>query len=291
LSSEYTVAAVSFLNARPLIEGLEEEDGIHLISDVPSRLLETLLEDRASVALCPVIDFQLSPIELKIVPVGAIGCDGCTLTVRIFSRVPMEKTTCVHTDGDSHTSVALLSVVFKELYGRVPEIENLVSADVNGSAAPPDTVLLIGDKVVRNQPDAALYLHQIDLGEAWRAMTGLPFVFACWMARAENSLGNLPDLLGRCRDRNRGRIAEIAADHALASGWPEHLAVEYLSDILRYDLGPRELEAIELFWSKCRELRLIDQLRPMRLDGASSNRVNNSLRDLSSVTGEDTDLG
>lgn len=265
MSSAFTVAAVSFLNARPLTEGLDGEEGIHLISDVPSRLLDTLLEDRASVALCPVIDFQLSPIELEIIPVGAIGCDGCTLTVRVFSRGPMEAVTCVHTDGDSHTSVALLSVVFKELYGRVPEIRNLVSADVNGSAAPPDAVLLIGDKVVRNQPDTGLYPHQIDLGEAWQGMTGLPFVFACWMARTDRNLGELPDLLSRCRDRNRGRIAEIAARHALASGWPEQLAVEYLREILRYDLGPRELEAIELFWSKCRELGLIERLRPMKL--------------------------
>jgi chorismate dehydratase len=211
LSSEFTVAAVSFLNARPLIEGLEREDGIHLISDVPSRLLETLLSDRASVALCPVIDFQLSPIELDIVPVGAIGCDGCTLTVRVFSRTPMEEVTLVQTDGDSHTSVALLSIVFRELYGRMPEIRNLESADVNGSAAPPNTVLLIGDKVVRSQPDPTLYTYQLDLGEAWQAMTGLPFVFACWMARADRDLGELPVLLDRCRERNRQRIREIAA--------------------------------------------------------------------------------
>jgi chorismate dehydratase len=207
----------------------------------------------------------LSPRELAIVPVGAIGCDGCTLTVRVFSRSPMSESTCVHTDGDSHTSVALLSVIFKELYGRVPEITNLVSTDVNGSATPPDTVLLIGDKVVRNRPDEALYPHQIDLGEAWRSMTGLPFVFACWMARTDSDLGELPGLLDRCRDRNRGRSEEIAASHALASGWPEELAIEYLGEILRYDLGPRELQAIELFWSKCHELDLIDRLRPMKL--------------------------
>jgi chorismate dehydratase len=265
LSSAFTVAAVSFLNAKPLVDGLENEVGVHLISDVPSRLLETLLEDRASIALCPVIDYQLSPVDLEIVPVGAIGCDGCTLTVRVFSRTPMETVTCVHTDGDSHTSVALLAVVFNELYGRAPEIRNLASADVNGSADPPESVLLIGDKVIRNQPESALYPYQIDLGEAWRAMTGLPFVFACWMARARDRLGDLPDLLGRCRDRNRNRIEEIAAVHALGSGWPEELAVEYLSEILRYDLGSRELEAIELFWSRCRELGLIGRLRPMRL--------------------------
>ncbi|MCW8985070.1 MAG: menaquinone biosynthesis protein [Thermoanaerobaculales bacterium] len=265
MSSEYTVAAVSFLNARPLIEGLDEEPGVHLISDVPSRLLETLIEDRASVALCPVIDFQLSPTELSIVLAGAIGSDGPTFTVRIFSRVPMEDVAYVHTDGDSHTSVALLAVIFDELYGEVPRIGTLESTDVNGSAAPPDSVLLIGDKVVRNQPDPALFPHQLDLGEAWRRMTGLPFVFACWMARADQDLGHLPRILGRYRDLNRDRTVEIAAAHGEASGWPEELAAEYLGEILRYEIGPREMEAIELFWLKCHNLGLIERLRPMKL--------------------------
>jgi len=269
LSSEFTVAAVSFLNAMPLIEGLDEEPGIQLVTDVPSRLLETLIEDRASVALCPVIDFQLSPTELSIVAAGAIGSDGPTLTVRIFSRVPMQEVARVHTDGDSHTSVALLAVVFDELYGRVPEIKTLDSTDVNGSVTPPDTVLLIGDKVVRSRPDPALFPHQLDLGEAWRRMTGLPFVFACWMARADHDLGTLPDILSRYRELNRNRVAEIAGTHAEASGWPEELAAEYLGEILRYDIGSRELEAIELFWKRCHDLGLIDRLRPLKLyDGA-----------------------
>jgi len=265
LSSEFTVAAVSFLNARPLTEGLDEEPGVHLISDVPSRLMKTLIEDRATVALCPVIDFQLSPVELTIVPAGAIGSDGPTLTVRVFSQVPMAEVTRVHTDGDSHTSVALLAVVFHELHGRLPEVEALESSDVNGSEAPPDSVLLIGDKVVRNEPDPALYPHQLDLGEAWRRMTGLPFVFACWMARADHDLGNLPDILRRYRDRNRDRVAEIAGTHAKASGWPEGLAAAYLGKILNYEIESRELEATELFWQRCHALGLIGRLRPLKL--------------------------
>ena len=273
MSSEFTVAAVSFLNAKPLIEGLDEEPGVHLISDVPSRLLTTLIEDRAAVALCPVIDFQLSPVELSIVPVGAIGSDGPTLTVRVFSQVPMAEVTKVHTDSDSHTSVALLAVVFNELFGRFPEVKALESSDVNGSDAPPVTVLLIGDKVVRNEPDPALYPHQLDLGEAWHRMTGLPFVFACWMARADRDLAELPEILSRHRDLNRDRTTEIAATHAKASGWPEGLAAAYLGRILRYDVGSRELEGIELFWKRCHNLGLIKRLRPMRLyEGLPSGR-------------------
>jgi chorismate dehydratase len=265
VSSEFTVAAVSFLNARPLIDRLDQEPGVHLTTDVPSQLLETLTEDRASIALCPVIDFQLSPIELEIVPVGAIGCDGCTLTVRVFSRTPMEAVTCVHSDGDSHTSVALLSVVFDELFGRVPEIRTLERTDVNGSADPPETVLLIGDKVVRERPNRSRYPYQIDLGEAWRQTTGLPFVFACWMARADRDLGDLPQVLERHRQLNRTRTQEIVAGHAEVSGWPEELAARYLGEILRYELGPREIQAIELFWSKCQDLDLIDHLRPLKI--------------------------
>ena len=265
MSSEFTVAAVSFLNARPLIEGLDEEPGIQLVTDVPSRLLGTLIGDRASVALCPVIDFQLSPAELSIVPAGAIGSDGPTLTVRIFSRVPMDEVVVVRTDGDSHTSVALLAVIFDELYGRVPEIKTLDSTDVNGSETPPDTVLLIGDKVVRSRPDPALFPHQLDLGEAWRQMTALPFVFACWMARIDRDLEDLPEILARRREINRRRIPDIVAARAAASGWPEDLATQYLGRILRYELGARELESVELFWSRCHNLGLVDQLRSMRL--------------------------
>ena len=265
MSSKFTVAAVSFLNARPLIDGLDEEPGLHVISDVPSRLLETLLEDRASVALCPVIDFQLSPAELSIVPAGAIGSDGPTLTVRVFSRIPMDEVSQVHTDGDSHTSVALLTIVFDDLFGQMPEIRTLGSTDVNGSDSPPDTVLLIGDKVVRNRPDPELYPFELDLGATWKEITGLPFVFASWMARADRDLGDLPARLRRCRDRNRRRTTDIADAHAAASGWPQELAADYLGDILRYELGPRELEALELFWSKCHDLGLIERLRPMKL--------------------------
>ncbi len=263
--SRHAVAAVSFLNAKPLVDGLDADPGIELITDVPSRLLETLIEERASIALCPVIDFQLSPVELEIVPVGAIGSDGSTLTVRVFSRLPMEEVTHVHTDGDSHTSVALLSVVFDELFGRVPIIGGLASPDVNGSADRPETVLLIGDKVVCNRPREALYPFQLDLGEAWRRMTGLPFVFACWMARAGDDLGDLPEVLGQRRRLNRGRTAEIVAAHAESSGWPTELASRYLGGILRYDLGPRELEGIDLFWKRCHALGLIDRVRPLRL--------------------------
>lgn len=255
-----TVAAVSFLNARPLISGLEDEPGVALRTDVPSRLLDLLTAGAADVALCPVIDFQTAPDELCIVPVGAIGSDGATHTVRVFSRAPIASVERIHTDGDSHTSVALLAVVLDALYGRRPELVTL-----GPEPGDPDAVLLIGDKVVHaeNGADTARYPYQLDLGEAWRELTGLPFVFAAWLARADADLGRLPEVLTRCRERNRRRTREIVAAHA--NGWPVELATRYLERILRYEIGHRELESIELFWGQCRALGIIDDLRPMRL--------------------------
>ncbi len=263
-SAEHTVAAVSFLNARPLIDGLEHEPSIELLTDVPSRLLETLIERRADVALCPVIDFQRASPDLCVVPAGAIGSDGPTHTVRVFSRLPIVDLERVHTDSDSHTSVALLEVVLEARHGRRPELVTLKpGSTVTG--APPDAVLLIGDKVVHNEPDAAVYPYQIDLGDAWKELTGLPFVFATWLAHRDSDLGGLPDLLRHCRDRNLARIPEIASDHA--DGWPADLARRYLGQILQYRLGDREFESIELFWSRCHELGLIERLRPMKIYG------------------------
>ena len=75
----FRVASVSFLNARPLIEGLDHDPRVKLLLDVPSALLELLRDDRADVALLPVIDYQRAE-GLTIVPAGGIASDGETLT-------------------------------------------------------------------------------------------------------------------------------------------------------------------------------------------------------------------
>ena len=258
-----TIGCVSYLNARPLTDGLEAEPSLRVASDVPSRLLGRLLAGEVEIALCPIIDYQRAPVELCIVPVGAIGSEGQTLTVRLFAERPFSEVSRVAVDGDSRTSVALLLVLLRDLYGTVAQLEPL-------PAGPPpqrlptgiDAILLIGDKVVTAAPSLP---YQLDLGEAWRSLTGLPFVFATWLSPITSDLGGLPELLRRCRDRNRHRVRELAAAHAGAAGWPVALAEHYLGTLLRYDIGQRELKAITTFWSKCHEAGLLGELRPLRL--------------------------
>src|SRR5688572_28307345 len=138
------LGCVSFLNATPLIYGLEEAAGIELALDVPSRLLDGMQEGRYDVALLPVIDYQRMA-GLRLLASGGIGCDGPTLTVRVFSPVPVEWIRTLACDTDSHTSVALARVVLAERHGVRPEFIPLEGAATGH--APDAARLLIGDKV------------------------------------------------------------------------------------------------------------------------------------------------
>lgn len=262
----YSVGAVSYLNSVPLIAGLDTGTSpVRLSTGVPSALLSDLLAGATQVALCPVIDYQRSSRPLAVVPEGGIGCAGPTLTVRLFSRLPVDSLHEVWVDPDSHTSVALLEVLLVRIAGRRPRLRPLADPLVAANGSPPEACLLIGDKVVTAAPGADLYPHQLDLGEAWHELTGLPFVFAVWMSVAGAELGDLPTLLRRQREANATRVGELARQRAAAHGWPAELAEHYLGSLLRYHIGDAELAAIERFWRECHALGLVETLRPLVL--------------------------
>lgn len=252
------VASVSFLNARPLIAGLESDRDVELILDVPSKLLDLLRGDRADVALLPVIDYQRLG-GLTIIPAGGIGSNGPTLTVRIFSRVPVDQIRSLACDPDSHTSVSLARIILAKLHNLRPEFCDLSRAGDD----PQQARLLIGDKVVCDEPKG--FAHQLDLGEEWKELTGLPFVFATWMAKRNADLPALSDLLSKAKQRGLADIDRIIARHAVPRGWPADLARQYLTQHLTFDVGERELEAIRTFHRLAAEQGIIDAARPLHV--------------------------
>jgi len=269
------LGCVSYLNSKPLIHGLDASANpshptVRL--DVPAHLLADLESGEVDMALCPVIDYFRATRPLMIVPVGGIGCEGRTMTVRLFSRVPIERITTIHADTDSHTSVALVQVLLHAAHGIRPTVVgfNTRTRDVATHADRPQSMLLIGDKVVTNAPIAVAYPYQLDLGEAWRTLTGLPFVFAVWMARPDADLGDAPQTLTRLREANAGRIDEIVRAYAGPLGWPDDLAREYLGRVLHYHIGPRELEAIGRFADLAATLGLIAVPRELSVRGGSA---------------------
>lgn len=279
------IACVRFLNTAPLIEGLSKLEGLELVPVVPSKIADLVASGEADLGLCSIVDAARSTVPLTLLPVGMIGCDGPTLTVRVFSRVPWNSVTTLHADTDSHTSVALARLILMRKFGLSPTVVDFNAAGRKPKDAWPDTVLLIGDKVVTDHPPSDLYTHQLDLGEEWKAHTGLPFAYAVWMCRSEEvqpgaksaaRIRHAALLLDRQRRHNRTRLGTIVQKHAHGAGWPLDLASQYLGELLRYEVGPRERSAIDRFFSDAGDLGLIPRHSATWLDLSAQAGVSTS---------------
>jgi chorismate dehydratase len=252
------VASVSYLNAKPLIWGLEHNPRVNLDLAIPSRLIDGLRDRTSDVALLPTIDYQRLN-DLAVVPAGGIGSESTTLTVRIFAKQPIEKIHSLACDTDSHTSVALARIILAERHGMSPEFVDLSRANDRADQAR----LLIGDKVVCEEPPG--YSHQYDLGYEWNQLTGLPFVFAVWTARAGAELGELPHWLTAARQEGLRHVEEIIERFATPRGWPAPLARQYLTVNLQYEIGPRQLQAIEKFHALAEKHGIIQRRQDLRV--------------------------
>lgn len=235
LQRTWRLGVVSYLNAKPLIEGLEVDDRIELIYDVPARLPALLDAQAVDAALVPVVDLVQAGRSWQIVSDACIGCDGETLTVRVFSRLPRESIRKLHVDGDSHTSVVLAGIIWKELYGRRLEIVPFTGEETVEEC---EAILLIGDKVTGHKLNE--YEVETDLGSAWKSLTALPFVFAVWAAPNGPCVPGLARRLARARDLGVESAERIAADFGPAMGWPVALARRYLTTRLGFFLGARQ---------------------------------------------------
>lgn len=261
------LGVVSFVNTLPLIDGLEVLDGFELSHTVPSLLIDRLLAGEVDLALCSSIDYQRSPEPLRIVPVGLLGCDGPTLTVRLYAQGPIDRLRRVYCDTDSHTSVALMTILLRERHGVDPQIVDYDAREHVADNRPvdwPEAMLLIGDKVVTDSPPAVRYPHQVDLGAEWREHTSLPFVFAMWLAKLDadpRRTATAAAVLDRQRRHNQLRLDSIIHYRALPRNWPRDLAAVYLGQNLRYTFDDRRRTALETFFDKAREHGLIERCR------------------------------
>lgn len=254
------LGVVDFLNTVPLIDGLEMIDGISLLPKVPSSLIGCLEDGVVDLALASSIDYQKSSLDLRILRVGLLSSDGHTLTVRLCSRKPIETVQEVHCDIDSHTSIALLQIVMKDVYDTeitiVPTEIRHLSEDKNDW---PDSILMIGDKVVSSTNEIE-FPYELDLGEAWKQQTGLPFVFAVWMGRVDLAQAIVDDIamsLERQLRKNMQRLEQVVSTSAMKRGWDKQEALEYVGETMQYMWTDRHESSLELFYKRANEMGII----------------------------------
>ena len=240
------IGAVSYLNTKPLIFQLSElAADVELILDVPGRLADRLAGGELDVALVPSVELLRTP-GYKIVSDACIACRGPVLSVKLLSRVPVSDVKSLALDEGSRTSVALVQILLAERLGLAPRLTRLGLDDASWeSNVNADAVLVIGDRAIH--ASQSVYSEQWDLGEKWWEWTGLPFVFAIWVARSGVETAQLESVLMKSRDAGVAHLEEIAESAAAGVGLDVDTCLSYLRDNLHFTLGPKEREGLRRF--------------------------------------------
>ncbi|HEX4749621.1 MAG TPA: menaquinone biosynthesis protein [Bryobacteraceae bacterium] len=243
-TSRFHVGAVSYLNTVPLIWGMAygpERDAIDLTFSIPSECAQQLEQDRIDVGLVPVAEIARQGLEI-ISDVG-ITCFGPVRSILLFSRVPWRSIRTLAADASSRTSVQLARVILSECFGITPVIHEHVPM-LTDMLAESDAALVIGDPALRLDPEQLPY-NWLDLGSEWTKLTGLPMVFAAWAGKSTNE--PLSGILRRSYEFGRHRIDEIARQEYEHRGVSCELAKRYLTEYIRFEIGPKEREGLRTF--------------------------------------------
>jgi chorismate dehydratase len=260
MTSIVRLGAVEYLNARPLVQGLELKTGrFSLRFDVPSKCAALLHENAIDVGMIPSIEYLRGPNPYRIVRDVGIVSDGPVASVALFATGPLEKVRTIAADTSSRSSVGLLHILCFEAFGIDPEFVPM-PPNIDDMLRQCDAALVIGD--------TALYLdhenrglQKIDLGEHWTRLTGLPFVWAFWAGR--------PGVLTKesAAELQSARDDGVMASDAIAAAYcgPEHatLGRAYLRENIKYTLGDREQVALLRYYELARQHELVDALRPV----------------------------
>ncbi len=244
MTAQMQIGAVSYLNSRPLIEGLEGLlPSANLILDYPSRLADALADGTLDVALIPSVEYFRRP-GYEVISDACVAARGEVLSVKLYCRVHPGDIRTLALDEGSRTSAALTKVILAERYGVIPQTEQL-RLDSTTLDSQADAVLLIGDRAMHSPAES--FVAVMDLGQFWYDWTGLPFVFAMWVARCEANTEGVEEALSHARDLGLANVAEIAREEAPRLGLSESVAYNYLTKNLHYYLTSAERSGLKLF--------------------------------------------
>jgi chorismate dehydratase len=253
------IGAVAYLNTKPLIydlaQRLEETSSLEL--ELPSRLAERMNRGQLDIALLPIVEYLRHRESYRPISNAGIACRGPVWSVRILFRVPPDKARTLGTDEGSRTSVALSQVLLASRFGRLLD-EIPFPLGTEPMDCPADAVLIIGDRAMNPERFAKDFICDWDLGLEWFRETGLPFIFAMWIAR-NDSFGSQETIeaLESSRDLGLLNVEQLVDRHSGQYGLSPEACREYLTHYLRFRVGEMELAGLEEFARRCENLGLV----------------------------------
>lgn len=248
------IGAVTYLNARPLVYGLEHSDRFNIRYDVPAECARLLHARETDVGLIPSIEYLRGPAPYAIVPGPAVTSRGPVASVAMYTRRDPRDIRTIAMDTSSRTSVALATILLRRRFDISVDAAPM-APDLDAMLASADAALIIGD-IALFLDHEALGARKIDLGEEWTTMTGLPFVYACWTGWPEALDRDDVAALQRARDGGVNQSNAVAAAYYPDDTPRQAAARRYLRDNIRYFLGADEVEGLKTFYRYASELGL-----------------------------------
>lgn len=236
------IAAVSYLNTKPFLYGLEQSgmlDEVELHLDIPAVCAQKLINGTVDMGLVPVAVIPQVP-HAEIVSDFCIGANGNVRTVAIFSEVPIEKTATLYLDYQSRTSVRLAQYLLKNYWKIQPELlagQQGFEQKIGGTTAG----VVIGDRAIELENQ---FEYVYDLSHYWALQTGLPFVFAAWVSRLpldKNWLARFNEAL-RLGVDNAPTVAK-----AHQAEYPHFSVMEYYAQNIDFVLDTNKKKALYFF--------------------------------------------
>jgi chorismate dehydratase len=264
------IGKIGFSNLYPIFYCLEKayrqssvdtEDKYEFIAGVPSYINALINKGSIDVSPSSSIEYLRNPEMYELIEGHSISSTGPIMSIVLFSKTRIEKLggTTVLASFQSETSTALLKVILGEFYGLSVDVKVSDASLKDGLASYP-AYMLIGDNALmeaHNGQVGGVYLY--DLGSIWYEHTGLPFVFALWIARKDcegESVARFIEDLDRAQTEAASSIENIAETSPYRELFSKEFLVKYWKTI-SYSLTDRHKDGLRLFEGYIRKLRLI----------------------------------
>jgi len=236
------ISAVAYTNTKAFIYGLEHSDIINKIDlslDIPSDCAAKVITGEVDLGLMPVAAIPLVP-NANIVADYCIGSDGAVNSVFIFSNVPIRELKTLKLDAHSRTSNNLAKVLLKFHWKQ----EVAFTTDPHEKT---DAIVLIGDRTFGKKDD---YAFAYDMGEEWKNFTGLPFMYAAWVANKEIPQSFKTEFNAALKYGldHRNEVLESLPET------PNFDLVDYLNHKLQFEVTEDRKKAMNLFLGYIEEL-------------------------------------